>query len=626
MLEEPSFESTAMGGVSPIASPARSNVPGQPSLSELRRTLEGAVRVLAQHRWAFFLTFCLVTTAVLVSSLRLPRRYVAKTVFSRRDDPVLVRLPRHSGFHAYQEAKAFRQSLFQQVTSPEATERVVRNLQLVEGDGAAEADATMGSRVRSEAARIAAGINVQTKHESNHLDIIEMSYTTTDLSEARRILNAVRDGYIHAAQDQIHNELIETRAWFESQAAMRQPFVESLEDDLGQFKMEHRGVDPLQLESVEELLSQRRGDLADLEQKKRDLVIQIRGRVDFLEGEKVVQEEQHTALSANLGAKLEVMSLPRTGEGLQLLREIQRIGSEMDALKTTRGMTDFHPHIVNLRRRQEELFAELQWREAHDERNLMVNGVGSAPPEYAAALPANDPLTLSRQRIENEVTIYSELLSNTETSIQAIMGDIAEYESIRADAVEHRREFLRREGAVERARKGQTLYYGYADTVAGVLAAENSNRGILFEVIHPARCSSVPVTPRSRTVLMLAMLAGLASGVVMVLMFELFDRTIRTARQVSRSLGLTVLGCIDEIVSQATRRRRFVWHTLVAPAVAVSLSGIVIFFGALAYLSIENTPLYDRLIRLPRSAFGQMAEAPGPTEMLLAKADAPETN
>ena len=121
-------------------------------------------------------------------------------------------------------------------------------------------------------------------------------------------------------------------------------------------------------------------------------------------------------------------------------------------------------------------------------------------------------------------------------------------------------------------------------------------------------------------------MAGLASGVVIVIMFELFDRTIRTARQVSRSLGLTVLGCIDEIVSKAARRRRFVWRALVAPAVAVSLSGIVIFCGALAYLSIENIPFYERLIRLPRSAFGQMAEAPERTEVLLAKADAPETN
>lgn len=62
---------------------------------------------------------------------------------------------------------------------------------------------------------------------------------------------------------------------------------------------------------------------------------------------------------------------------------------------------------------------------------------------------------------------------------------------------------------------------------------------------------------------------------------------------------------------------------MAAPALAASLSGVVIVCGALAYLSIENTSLYDRLIRLPRSAFGQMAEAPERTETLMAQADSP---
>src|SRR3546814_872879 len=53
--------------------------------SEIRRALHDAVRLLALHRWAFFVPFCLVCCGAFVASLYYPRTYTAMTGFEVRN-------------------------------------------------------------------------------------------------------------------------------------------------------------------------------------------------------------------------------------------------------------------------------------------------------------------------------------------------------------------------------------------------------------------------------------------------------------------------------------------------------------------------------------------------------------
>ena len=119
------------------------------------------------------------------------------------------------------------------------------------------------------------------------------------------------------------------------------------------------------------------------------------------------------------------------------------------------------------------------------------------------------------------------------------------------------------------------------------------------------------MSPRVSTVLLLTLVAGSVSGVVMVLIGELFDRTIRTRRQVSHVLGLPILESIDLIVTAASRRRRLVVRGLLVPVVTTTFVGMVMLSGSVAYLSLEHRSLYERALAVPRSALNRLVRDKG---------------
>jgi hypothetical protein len=110
------------------------------------------------------------------------------------------------------------------------------------------------------------------------------------------------------------------------------------------------------------------------------------------------------------------------------------------------------------------------------------------------------------------------------------------------------------------------------------------------------------VNPKARTVLMMALLAGIATGVGFVILAEVLDRIYRSSAQVARSLGLPVLDMIDEIVTAQDRRRIFLRRVVATPLILIVCGGLLIATGSLAYLSIQRPHAYEQIQRVPRAA------------------------
>jgi hypothetical protein len=98
-----------------------------------------------------------------------------------------------------------------------------------------------------------------------------------------------------------------------------------------------------------------------------------------------------------------------------------------------------------------------------------------------------------------------------------------------------------------------------------------------------------------------------ATGTLFVVIAELFDRRFRTLAQATRALGLPILECIDEIVTPPERRRRFLRRAVLVPAVTILLVGVVGVSGGLSYLSLNRPETYQRVMRVPRSAWAHVA-------------------
>ena len=567
----------------------------RPSFSDLRRSVAEVLRVISVRRWVFFVPFCVVTTGAFVLSLYVPRRYEASTTFERRDDPVLMNLPRKGATGAF---GILRRTLVQDATNPDNLVGVVDRLGLAnENSGTGEADtghAPRGGRSRAVAAGIAGGLKVFFRHSSPNLDVIEIIYTTRAQETMVAVLDEVRDNYIGMTQRRISKHLRDTKEWFEQECQKRQETVDQLKDDLLRFKTEHRGIDPLNPDVSFIELANLRSDLSELERKGRDLNIRLEGRTRLFQAGPPPGSNDLLPQPAG--------PVRRSAESIGLSSELRGIESRIEELKSTRSMTDRHPEIIALRGQWDRVALDLEQQQARDAAFTMVNGVGPMTlPGWSAPRPA-DPWSAARSQAESDITVLRELLADNEAEILRQRSVVAELEALQSGAVEHQQEFRARQATIDRSNEDLALYQRYADQVGRLLAADSSQRGVLFEKIRPARGSSVPVSPRVSTVVLFTLAAGLVSGVVMVLLSELFDRTIRTRRQVSRILGLIILESIDEIVGAASRRRRLLFRALLVPAATTALAGMVVLSGSVAYLSLANRSLYERAIAAPRSA------------------------
>jgi hypothetical protein len=202
--------------------------------------------------------------------------------------------------------------------------------------------------------------------------------------------------------------------------------------------------------------------------------------------------------------------------------------------------------------------------------------------------------------------LEEDLAQNAE-EVQGAERRIAELAGLQGQVAERRQEFGRLHEELNRARKDYDTFHGLVAQCDRGLTVENENRGILFTDVVPAGGSSVPVSPLAKTVVLLSLLAGLATGTLFVVIAELFDRRFRTSAQVTRALGLPILECIDEIVTAAERRRRFLHRALLLPAVSVLLSVAVGVSGGLSYLSFSRPDTYQRIMGMPRTAWAHLA-------------------
>jgi hypothetical protein len=274
-------------------------------------------------------------------------------------------------------------------------------------------------------------------------------------------------------------------------------------------------------------------------------------------------------------------------------------------LKIRRGMTDLHPDIVEevalQQRYRDALAAELE--AAPEEPAPELNGP-SEP--YLAAASGHSMWLPAVAQVEMDLASRNEQHQLNAEEIARLEEQVAEYVAMQGNVFAKRQEFGRLEEELERAREEYETYQGLVDECNRALTVENQNRGILFTDVVPVEGQHVAVSPLAKTVLLLSLLAGAVTGTVFVFIAELFDRRFRTSAQVGRSLGLPILENINEIVTAAQRRRAFLRRTILVPAVAALLLGMVLLSGGASYLSLSHPDSYERMTRVPRSVWARL--------------------
>ena len=566
-------------------------------VSDLRETVMEALRILSLRRWVFLVPFCLATTAAFVASQFLPRTYTTSALFERIDDPVLRGLPDGQGAGAFEY---FRRTLPRDIKTPEAMGPIVTMLGL-DKDLPRDSDGNLtpeSIRVRNErGVQLASLVSVEWWERSVHTDTVELKYRGPDPTVGAPLVEEMRKTYVRFARAKLHETLTATKEFFETLAAEHSERVNQLDRELTQFKLDNPGIDPTDPDTITYQRTLLQARLEDLEREHSSLEAEAEVRRHFL-----AAAESGGAVIPNLPLIGETLipSLSPAARGLE--KQVRSIEQQINELQITRGMTERHPQIVELRQMQSRYADQLAEQHQSDQLAGLANRPVEAGPRFGETEATEwDP---ARLRTQMELVALGDRLDDNERSIKTTEKSLARFNEMHANIFLNRRAFMARAEQLEDAQIEYQEHKGQAQELARRLNVEEMDKGIRFASIKAAEVSVVPSSPASKTILIMTLLVGAATGTVCVVLSELFDRRFRTVEQVTRSLGISLLECIDEIVTAAERRRRFLRRMLLAPAAGAALIGMTVVSGSLAYLSLESPGTYLKLKQLPQSILG----------------------
>ena len=557
------------------------------------------LRILVLRRWVFFIPFCLATTAAFIASQYVPRAYEAETVFEQANDPVSVDLPPELKITTFDY---FLATLREDVRSNEVMGPVVDELGLTKDlprnpDGTLTAE---GVAAREKIGKsLASRVWVHSRRKTNFRYIISLRYTGAEPKVMNRLLNLMKEGYIRLVRQRVTEKLVDARQWYAARGQEKRVVLDKIDRQLIASQTAHPQVDPTNAQAIAFQLTSLRSQLAQLQRTRSRLESEIASREEFLAEARALSSTER----GDDHPRLPVVS----AEAARLEAAVAACETRITDLKTIRGMTDLHPDIIDERKLQEryrrELRAELETSAASPSQGAVVASVSSF------AGPVQGPWLPAYAQVEMELASLVEQHEQVAEETARLEDRVAQFLRLQGGVADRRQEIGRIQEQYEQAHHNYERYQELVGKCDQALAVASENRGIIFTDVTPPEGSAVPISPLAKTVLLLSLLAGLASGTVFVVIAELFDRRFRTSSQVARALGVPILESIDEIVTAADRRGRFLRRAVFGPAITCLLLGMVGVSGGLSYLSLHNPTTFERIMSLPKSARALIADS-----------------
>ncbi|MCH8149601.1 MAG: hypothetical protein IH987_16710, partial [Planctomycetes bacterium] len=335
--------------------------------AEIRKNLQEALRMVALHRWAFFIPLCIVTSGAFILSLYYPRTYTATTSFERQNDPILADLRMSQGAATFQ---LFRTTTFQDLTSVDCMSEVVDKIGLTKNferneDGTLTKDSIR--RRHRLGASLAAKISITTRSPNEHIDRVKITYTGSDPTIGKKLLDELKATYIRRTMAWIQQHLEGLRDYYQTETDLALVALRRSERQQTRLRLDHPYINPQNPESITTKLSQLRMDHNEWDRRRREYTSNL---------------EAQRQLLASIEAQLAAGSVPliRNGdkgpyislESRRLITKIRELDAEIRILRSTRGMTDAHPEIAAILTEQQIRLRELNGLQKRD-RNVETN-------------------------------------------------------------------------------------------------------------------------------------------------------------------------------------------------------------------------------------------------------------
>jgi len=306
------------------------------------------------------------------------------------------------------------------------------------------------------------------------------------------------------------------------------------------------------------------------------LRIQLEQRKDRLRSERdrlVIVENDIRQLKSEQERDRRPKSSPATlagSSGSQELQTIEQFKEQLASLKA--NYTDQHPDVIRLRKKIEELTREFK-TEAPPSGNDSTEAVGVLPAQSAAEGPLADR---NRQRLEIVSTI-----NNLQEEINKVDRQIREYQQ-RIERTPKREEEL-----LSLKRDYDNIQSSYKSLLARKIEAdmavnmEKKKKGEQFRVLDFAKLPEKPVSPNLKKFFFMSIVAGLASGLGIVLLLNFMDSTVRRTNELEIA-GIPVLATLPQLYSH----RRNMWLRIKTAMTVCGVTAAMGLTAVFAYLAV----------------------------------------
>jgi succinoglycan biosynthesis transport protein ExoP len=405
----------------------------------------------------------------------------------------------------------------------------------------------------------------------NQITAFNVTYSSGNPLTAQQVTSELTDLFINENLEVRQQESVDTTTFIETQLEAARKTLSDQEEKIREFKGQHVGEMPGQLQSNLQILQGLQAQL----QNEEDALNAARQQHVYLQ----TLADQYRALQGSpkgTDANGPTMGLPAIDQELEKLKA--------DLADLSSRYTDRHPDVRKLKdqiakteKMRDQLLAGLK---TQGTTTASGDGAEAANPMAQSGDPAQQTLMAP---IQSQLRSNQLEITNREHAVATLKAKVEDYQG------RLNQEPIREQQLADLTRGYEQSQANYDDLLKKkneskmATSMELLQQGERFRIIDPPSLPNKPAFPNRLKFCGIGLGVGLALGVVFAGGFEMMDDRIHDEKALQKLLPVGVIAEIPEIARPEDERRvrKQLW---LGWAVAALVSGTILVGSALSYL------------------------------------------
>ena len=399
-------------------------------------------------------------------------------------------------------------------------------------------------------------ISVEVTNRRGGADAFSISFKGSDQRKVMQVANTLATYFIDENLKAREAHAVGTSDFLKDELVTMKGRLEQLETALKNYREQHMGALPEQLETNLRVLDRLQVQLSEKKQSLRSLKEQLTLAQRQMSEAQAVQNLQSPLLMDDLMAGVDEKS-----------SELENMNKQLEVFRTR--YTDQHPDVVRLKKMISTLEEKIQQEPAEP-----TDQPGTNPEQTETVVPAFNfqeiqeaqSLTLKKEihtleaeigKLNNAIQIYEARVEETPKREQELLSLNRDYNNINSTYNSLLQRKLESEIAVN---------------------MEKKQKGEQFRILDSAKLPEKPISPNMHFLFLATLAIGLGVGGGIIFLLEYFDTSFRIPKEIESVLDLSIIGTIPVICKASDIWKKRFKRVLSAGGIALSLGVSTVFY------------------------------------------------